>query len=98
MKTPRDCFERPIKEGDFFAYGARDGNSGSISAGKVLAIVEVKPEYGDPVTKLKTARVDVLWGGGRKYFKSTIEHTKQVIVVTDTSLPLEVVQRLNEFK
>lgn len=94
----KDCFGRRIQVGDYVAYGSREGNSGKISAGKVLELVEKKDEYSDHVTpKVKLARFDQGWSE-RKFFKSTVEQLHQLIVITGDSLPEDIRQGLDCLK
>ena len=89
-----DHFGREIKKGDIFVHGARSGNSGKISAGIVLEVVEVTQEYSPPRTKLKVLKTECKsWRGDYtpcEPYKSTIEMFDQLIVVGPFGLPHNV--------
>lgn len=40
----KDMFGNDIKEGDYIVYGAVDGRSGTLRAGKVLKLTQTKPD------------------------------------------------------
>lgn len=95
----KDCFGRPIKEGDIVAYGHRDGNSGKISLGKVIELTHTD-SYSKKIPKVRVARcgIDHYKEGVIQYFffKSTIEQLQQLMIINRDSVPQDVLIGLDK--